>query len=61
VAVAKGGKSKGEAVFRFTMTSAEHGDLLFEGTVQGRTITGRRTWSKPGKTPIVHRFSGMHE
>jgi hypothetical protein len=53
------GKAKGEVTFRFTMTSAEHGDLLFEGTVQGKAITGKRTWSKPGKPPIVHRFTGQ--
>jgi hypothetical protein len=56
--VAKG-KTKGEVAFRFAMTSPEHGDLLFEGTVQGKTIQGKRTWSKPGKTPIVHRFTGQ--
>lgn len=55
--VAKG-KAKGDMMFRFTMTSAEHGELLFEGTVKGNAVQGRRTWSKPGKTPIVHRFTG---
>lgn len=53
------GKNKDELLFRFTMTSPEHGDLLFEGTVQGKSITGKRTWSKPGKPPIVHRFTGQ--
>jgi hypothetical protein len=58
--VAKG-KAKGEMTFRFTMTSAEHGELLFEGSVQGKAVQGKRTWSKPGKTPIVHRFSGEQQ
>jgi hypothetical protein len=52
-------KAKNKVMFRFTMTSAEHGDLLFEGTVQGKAIQGKRTWSKPGKPPIVHRFTGQ--
>ena len=55
------GKNKDEVLFRFTMTSAEHGELLFEGTVQGRAITGKRTWSKPNKPPIVHRFTGQQQ
>lgn len=53
------GKTKGDVMFRFTMTSAEHGDLVFEGTVQAKGVQGKRTWSKPGKTPIVHRFTGQ--
>ena len=52
------GKAKGELAFRFVMTSAEHGELLVEGTIQGKTVQGKRTWSKPGKTAIVHSFSG---
>jgi hypothetical protein len=52
------GKAKGELTFRFVMASAEHGELLFEGTVQGKSVQGKRTWSKPGKTAIVHSFSG---
>lgn len=55
--VAKG-KAKGDMMFRFTMTSAEHGELLFEGTIKGTAVQGKRTWSKPGKTPIVHSFTG---
>lgn len=53
------GKAKGELMFRFTMTSAEHGELVFEGTVQAKGVQGKRIWSKPGKTPIVHRFTGQ--
>ena len=55
------GKNKDEMVFRFTMTSAEHGELVFEGTIQGTAISGKRTWSKPDKRPIVHRFSGKQQ
>jgi hypothetical protein len=44
--------------FRFTMTSAEHGDLAFAGRITAEGVTGTRTWSKPGKTPIVHTFTG---
>lgn len=55
------GKNKDQMLFRFTMTSAEHGELLFAGTVQGRTITGTRTWSKPNKPAIVHRFTGQQQ
>lgn len=51
-------RRKGELGFRFVMTSAEHGELLVVGTVSGGSVSGTRTWSKPGKTPIVHRFSG---
>lgn len=54
-------KAKAEVTFRFTMTSAEHGELLFEGTVKGKAVQGKRTWSKPGKTPIVHRFTGEQQ
>lgn len=56
--VAENKKTRGVVAFRFTMSSAEHGDLLFEGTIRGKAVEGRRTWSKPGKTPIVHRFTG---
>jgi hypothetical protein len=52
------GRKKGDLGFRFVMTSAEHGELLVIGTVSGGSVSGTRTWSKPGKTPIVHRFSG---
>lgn len=55
------GKNKDEVLFRFTMTSAEHGELLFEGAVQGGAITGKRTWTKPNKPPIVHRFTGRQQ
>ncbi len=60
VVAGKGSKTKatGELQFHFSMASAEHGELRFEGTIQGQTIQGQRTWSKPGKTPIVHRFTG---
>lgn len=61
VTAAKGGTAKGAATFRFTMASTEHGELLVEGTVQGNAVQGKRTWSKPGKTPIVHRFSGINQ
>ena len=44
--------------FRFTMSSAEHGDLAFEGKITADGVTGTRTWSKPGKPPIVHTFIG---
>lgn len=44
--------------FRFTMHSDEHGDLAFEGKVTPEGVTGTRTWSKPGKTPIVHTYTG---
>jgi hypothetical protein len=44
--------------FRFTMTSGEHGDLAFQGKITAEGVTGTRTWSKPGKTPIVHTFAG---
>jgi uncharacterized protein YfiM (DUF2279 family) len=54
-------KTKDRLAFRFAMTSAEHGELVFEGVVHGKTVQGTRTWSKPGKTPIVHRFSGQQQ
>lgn len=44
--------------FRFTMSSGEHGDLAFEGRITAEGVSGTRTWSKPGKTPIVHTFTG---
>ena len=45
--------------FRFTMSSAEHGELRFQGVVKGEVVEVTRTWSKPGKSAIVHRFSGQ--
>jgi uncharacterized protein YfiM (DUF2279 family) len=54
-------KAKDGLSFRFAMTSAEHGELVFEGVVQGKAVQGTRSWSKPGKTPIVHRFTGQQQ
>ncbi len=54
-------KTKDGLAFRFAMTSAEHGELVFEGVVHGKTVQGTRSWSKPGKTPIVHRFAGQQQ
>jgi hypothetical protein len=54
---AKPGKG-GAVTFTATLTSAQHGSLAVAGTVTGHTVTGTRTWSKPGKPPIVHQFTG---
>lgn len=54
-------KAKDGLAFRFAMTSPEHGELVFEGVVQGKAVQGTRTWSKPGKTAIVHRFTGQQQ
>lgn len=44
--------------FKATLTSTEHGSLVIEGTITKQAITGKRTWSKPGKPPIEHAFTG---
>jgi uncharacterized protein YfiM (DUF2279 family) len=54
-------KAKDGLAFRFSMVSAEHGELTFEGVVQGKAVQGTRTWSKPGKTAILHRFTGQQQ
>ena len=54
-------KKKEVVSFTFTMESPKHGQLTFTGQIQGNTIQGKRTWSKPGKTEIVHDFSGTKQ
>jgi len=46
--------------FTFAVVSPENGNVEFTGTVaKDGSITGKRTWSKPDKPPIVHTFTGM--
>jgi hypothetical protein len=47
-----------QATFAFTVSSAEHGTVAFTGVISGATVTGKRTWSKPDKDPIVFTFTG---
>jgi hypothetical protein len=47
-----------EMTYTFSVTSAEHGTVEFTGVISGTTVTGKRTWSKPDKDPIVYTFSG---
>ena len=47
-----------EVTFTFAVTSAEHGKVEFTGVFSGATVTGKRTWSKPDKDPIVFTFTG---
>jgi len=50
---------KGQDVtFSFAVMSAEHGTVAFTGVISGAKVTGKRTWSKPDKDPIVFTFSG---
>lgn len=47
------------AIVTATMTSAAHGEVVFTMTiVPSGEITGTRVWSKPGKDPIEHPFTG---
>jgi hypothetical protein len=48
----------GTISFKATLTSTEHGSLVIEGTIAKQAITGKRTWSKPGKPPIEQTFTG---
>jgi len=49
----------GGVTFTFAVTSGEHGNVEFTGTVaKDGSISGKRTWSKPDKPPIVHTFTG---
>ncbi len=48
----------GAITFTAAFTSAKHGSLLIEGRIAKQEASGRRIWSKPGKTPIEHAFSG---
>ncbi len=47
-----------EVTFTFAVMSAEHGKVEFTGVISGATVTGKRSWSKPDKEPIVFTFSG---
>lgn len=49
--------AKGKAAFEAVLTSAKHGNLAVTGLItEDGTVEGTRTWSKPGKDPIVHTF-----
>jgi hypothetical protein len=43
-----------------TFTSAEHGQVVITMIINPKdlSVAGQRTWSKPGKKPIVHPFTG---
>jgi hypothetical protein len=47
-----------EVTFTVAVMSAEHGTVEFTGVISGATVTGKRTWSKPDKDPIVFTFTG---
>jgi hypothetical protein len=50
---------KGQEVnFTFAVMSAEHGKVEFTGVISGAKVTGKRTWSKPDKDPIIFTFTG---
>ena len=51
-------EKNGTLSFTATLTSAEHGSLVVEGRLAKRAASGKRTWSKPGKQPIEHAFTG---
>jgi len=49
--------AKGKAAFEAVLTSTKHGTLAVTGLItEAGTVEGTRTWSKPGKDPIVHTF-----
>lgn len=48
----------GALAFTATLTSVKHGSLLVEGSLAKAKASGKRSWSKPGKEPIVHTFTG---
>ncbi len=42
-----------------TLSSKKHGKVEFQAVIAADgSIAGLRIWSKPGKTPIIHAFTG---
>jgi hypothetical protein len=54
--VSKEGK---DIAFTATLKSGEHGQIVVAGTITpDGTVSGKRTWGKNDKDPIVHTFTG---
>jgi len=54
--VSKEGK---DIAFTATLKSGEHGQIVITGTITPNgAVSGKRTWGKNDKDPIVHTFTG---
>ncbi len=49
---------KGVQQFNCTMLSKEHGKMVWEGELKGKTIRGKYLWTKEGQAPINYTFKG---
>ena len=48
----------GKLRFNFINESAYEGELIFDGIVDGETITGTYIWKKDGRKDLKYKFSG---